>query len=354
MRHAFACAVAAMLVLTGAAWAAEAPEVAGVRLKVEGQFAFGLKPKDEARTRQSLSAIACPPPGMAPRRCVVAFDEGVAARTMLLEPGRAVAEPDPVPLLAGGKEADAEAAARIGSIVYVAGSHSVKRKSCEPNSDARHVFRFEVDDQGRPKLPAGAAAANDGGRLWDFMARHETLGRFAAADACLGSLPLGNGRTGRHGLNIEGLAAHGPSLFFGFREPAIDGTAYILRVNAAALFTPGASLDARLLSLPAGPRAGIRDLLAVPDGILLLIGPDDDSAGAVGWKVSFWDGRQPAGGMIAIRDLARLKPPGKGACDAEVKPEAMALLEDGPGFRSLLILSDGMCDGGPHVYRIPK
>jgi hypothetical protein len=40
-------------------------------------------------------------------------------------------------------------------------------------------------------------------------------------------------------------------------------------------------------------------------------------------------------------------------CDKELKPEAIALLEDGADFR-LLVLSDGMCDGGPMSFRIPK
>jgi hypothetical protein len=36
------------------------------------------------------------------------------------------------------------------------------------------------------------------------------------------------------------------------------------------------------------------------------------------------------------------------------KPEAMTLLEDGSDFYRLLILSDGMCDGGPMSFVIPK
>jgi hypothetical protein len=39
---------------------------------------------------------------------------------------------------------------------------------------------------------------------------------------------------------------------------------------------------------------------------------------------------------------------------AEVKPEAFALIENGPDFWRLLILSDGMCDGGATAYCIPK
>jgi hypothetical protein len=39
---------------------------------------------------------------------------------------------------------------------------------------------------------------------------------------------------------------------------------------------------------------------------------------------------------------------------AEIKPEVFTMLEDGPAFRRLLILSDGMCDGGAMLFKIRK
>jgi hypothetical protein len=47
------------------------------------------------------------------------------------------------------------------------------------------------------------------------------------------------------------------------------------------------------------------------------------------------------------------KPPDQGK-KAEIKPEAFTMRDDGPNFRRLLILSDGMCNGGGMSFKIPK
>src|SRR4051794_33664947 len=88
---------------------------------VTGDFSFEKKP---AKTRESLSGIACPAPSASPRRCIAAFDEGVEARYVTVAEGTFGPEPDPIVLLAGGKELDAEGAARNGNTVYVIGSQS--------------------------------------------------------------------------------------------------------------------------------------------------------------------------------------------------------------------------------------
>ena len=55
---------------------------------------------------------------------------------------------------------------------------------------------------------------------------------------CLGTeAPEEGPHPGKRGVNIEGLAIKGGRLFFGFRGPAVDGTAKILAVDADALFS---------------------------------------------------------------------------------------------------------------------
>jgi hypothetical protein len=175
------------------------------------------------------------------------------------------------------------------------------------------------------------------------MSGNTVLGKFVGK--CLGK--------DGHGVNIEGLAARNGKLYFGFREPAINKMTYILRVSADALFS-GGDLLARLFTVEAGKASGIRDLLAVPEGLLLLIGPDDDSKN-VPWRIAFWDSSEVTSNIVP-RPLAELTLPavtGKD-CQKEMKPEALTLIEDGKDFRRVLILSDGMCDGGPLIFRIPK
>ena len=297
------------------------------------------KPK---KLRRALSGIACPNELDGPRRCIAVFDEGGEVLYAMIDSMSMMPQPERILLLAGNGELDAEGAARDGNFAYVTGSHSRKRDPCVANPDSRHVYRLALQPDGR--MQSSSPPVGDRGRLWRLMSASPVLGPFV--DKCLG-------RAG-HGINIEGLAARNGQLYFGFREPAQDRTAHILRVAARALFE-GGDLAPRLFTLEAGKASGIRDLLAVPEGFLILIGPDDDSKENIPWWIGFWDGSD-ARADITVRQLAELELPVVSGddCQKEIKPEAMTLLADGPDFRRVLILSDGMCDGGPLVFRIRK
>lgn len=341
----------ALLLACPGAHAGVAPEEPPV--SVSQPFSFDKKPND---TRRSLSGIACPDRTITPRRCVAVFDEGVEARYVVLDGQSVRPEPGRIVLFPNGKELDAEGAARDGPYVFVTGSFSVKRSTCAANPDSRRVVRFSVDPANglAQHLPNGAPAdlASDEGRLWRLLTAHPTLRSFTGDNACLGGPP-----NGRHGVNIEGLAARNGWLYFGFRGPAVEGTAYILRVAADFLFSGGAPSHT-LFTVPVGQGRGIRDLLAVPEGFLILVGPNDDLGNDAGWSIAFWDGALPGDGdgAVRVRVLADLSLPSvrQNGCDKEAKPEALAMIEDGPDFRRLLVLSDGMCDGGPLVFRVSK
>lgn len=295
------------------------------------------------KMRRSLSGIACANEINGTRRCIAAFDEGGEARYAIIDGTRLVPQPEPIVLLPGKRELDAEAAAHDGRFVYITGSHSRHRDQCKANEDSRHVYRLEVQQDGR--LEPSSQPVDDKGRLWRLMSTDKVLSPFV--DKCLGE--------DGHGINIEGLAARNGQLYFGFREPAKDRTAYILRVAARALFE-GGDLEPKLFTVvEVGKASGIRDLLAIPEGLLVLVGPDDDSKEGVPWWIGFWDASD-ASDKIELRPLAELKLPDVSGhdCQKEIKPEAMTLLSEGPDFRRMLILSDGLCDGGPLTFRIPK
>jgi hypothetical protein len=228
-------------------------------------FSFPQAKKPE-KVRQSLSGIACPPPVGVARRCVAAFDEGVEARYVVIDGQTLRPEPEKIVLLPSGKELDAEGAARDGDVIYITGSHAPKRGDCSANPDSRHVLRLTVDPSAGRSI--AGKASDDKGNLWKLMGGHSVLGEFVGENTCLGASNHNLADHKAHAIDIEGLAAKGGNLYFGFRGPAKEGTL--------------------------------------------------------------------------------------GTCDKELKPEAIALLEDGSDFRRLLVLSDGMCDGGPISFRIPK
>jgi hypothetical protein len=314
------------------------------------------------KTRRALSGIACPESKARERLCLAVFDEGAEARHLMINNDAYLPDNEQVALRSGNIELDAEAAATDGAFYYVAGSHSAKRNDCANNPESRHVIRFRVD----PK--SGRALRNfrgtlvdyaDTDRLWSIMATTPQLQAHVGDSMCLGTEAPKDAPqlTGRRGVNIEGLAVKNGRLFFGFRGPVDDASAHILSVSADGLFS-GKDARPTWVSVNVGKGRAIRDLLAVRDGVLVLAGPDDDEENAsVGWIVSRWDGQEtsaPDGQTktLATLDLSNVK---LHSCDHEPRPEALAVTADKPGEPyQALIFSDGMCDGGPLRFTIPR
>ena len=310
-------------------------------------FDFGLKKKKEIATRQSLSGIACAPNAAQQMVCLVVFDEGDEARFATVGASQWVPKKaDRVTLPGIRGELDAEAAATDGRYFYATGSHSAKRSDCRSNPNSRHVVRFQRDP-----VTGGALRRADGalvgyaeaGRLWSILQAQPTLQ--AHVGGCLDA----------QGVNIEGLAVRDGRLYFGLRGPVLDGGAQVLLVDADALFN-GGDVRATVTPLPLGPHRGIRDMVAVRDGFLLLTGPDDDPAQQnTGWTVVWWDGKHTPD-TKNLRTLAALDLSGVTLrpCDKEIKPEALAVLGETPQTYTLLVLSDGVCDGGPLRFTVPR
>lgn len=322
--------------------------------------------KKEKKTRQAMSGIACPKSSSGQQLCLTVFDEGGEARYIVIKGDAYAIDTERVILFPGDVELDAEAAATDGIFYYVAGSHGAKRKDCANNPESRHVIRFRVDRSTGRGLRSLAGDPNadlvdyaDTGRLWSIMASLQGLNDYVGDNMCLGSQPPGTGphSAGKRGVNIEGLAIKDGRLFFGFRGPSIDGTSKILAVDADPLFNNG-DMHSKLATITVGTGRGIRDLLVVSDGILVLAGPDDDKSNEqVGWIVARWNGQdtgdtvgQPT--VLARLDLSGMK---KSSCDDKISPEALAVIHDQPGepYR-VVIFSDGMCDGGPLGFTIPR
>ena len=334
--------------------------------EVGAGFAFDLGKKKILKTRQSVSGIACNLDARQQRVCLLAFDEGVQARYATAADQQLVPDSEAVVLRTASEdsELDAEAAATDGRYFYVTGSHSAKRSDCASNPGSRHVIRFRLDPSTGRALrspannPAGALVDYaDTDRLWDIMQTQPALAAHVGERKCLGSEPPSKAplMAGQQGVNIEGMAVQGGRLYFGFRGPVVGGVAKVLAVNADALFAGGDPQTA-VTRIALGAHRGIRDMVAVKNGLLLLAGPDDSAANkAVGWTLAWWDGKDTsqtiAPKVLAALDLSGVKLRG---CDEELKPEAITVLEETPQTYKLLVLSDGMCDGGPLAFTVAR
>lgn len=210
-------------------------------------------------------------------------------------------------------EADLEGLARSGGYLWAVGSHSVVRKRVRPHHSAKKAIRrlgslrvgpnryilarFPVvpGPDGLPELakttPDGRAAAVFGGpgdpNLVDLLADDVHLGPFLRIPAK------------DNGLDVEGLAVHGETLYIGLRGPVLRGFAVLLEVR------PVDAEPGRLALAPVGPDEGpyrkhfldlgglgVRDLCPHGRDLLVLAGPSMALDGPV--RIYRWHGAATA------------------------------------------------------------
>ncbi|MBC7548705.1 MAG: DUF3616 domain-containing protein [Polaromonas sp.] len=333
--------------------------------KNDAGFGTDLKKKKQLQLRQSVSGVACALNAKDERVCLLAFDEGSQGYFARLDGTMLTPLKKPVTLISGDGELDAEAAATDGRYFYIAGSHSPRRSDCSARPDSRHIVRLARDPEtgralkpGRlkgaihqvmdPSAPEGYA---DSTRLWTIMQAQPELAAHVTDSQCMGD---------QGAVNIEGMAVRDGRLTFGFRGPVADGAAKLLSVDADALFDPTHRADPKAVfsTVALGAHTGIRDMVAVTGGFLLLAGPDDERASqkTVDFSVWFWDGRQAPGQPGTARALATLdtRQINLRSCDKEIKLEALTVLQETAFGYQVLVLSDGLCDGGALVFTVGR
>lgn len=251
---------------------------------------------------------------------------------------------DTIPLVRSGSEIDIEAIAAEGDSYYVIGSHGASKKKGEQQDNRYSIFRLKVDlATGRPdgftagssRVPAGVQAASLAGVL--------------RADPVLGKhfgKPLQ-----QKGINIEGLAARNGQLFVGFRNPNLDGCAFVMEIRADDVFGGKPRPPYTLHKLRVGPGLGIREIVAAQSCFLIIAGnagsePSKKYGAAEDYEkdrdffLFSWDGRS-----TEVHKIGALP-------KTDGKAEAMAILEETQDSVTVLILFDGPERGRPTVYRI--
>ena len=217
-------------------------------------------------------------------------------------------------------------------VFYVIGSHGCSRNKDEFRPSSFLLARLPVDSAGRF------------GKVELTWRVSEALRR-APPDL---SSKFGKSLMEDDGLNIEGVAAIGDRLLFGLRAPSRDEMGYVLSVPVAELFAPGAGEavgEPVVHELPLGEDAGIRDLATLPDGkLLVLSGPTLDQP-TVPYALSVYDP-----GTNDHRWLARLVDIHSG--ESRAKAEAVIVLSRDDEALRVLVMFDGIQNGGPQEYRL--
>lgn len=144
----------------------------------------------------------------------------------------------------------------------------------------------------------------------------------------------------RANADIGGIAVKDGIIHVGFRAPVLDGKAFIVSAPATALFGPD-PLNLTVHSIGLGLGTGINDLTTASDGLLILAGPTRDVVGASS-LLHFNDG------------TGQLKPVAELVDPVDRKGEGLLLLQEDAEFYKLLVLFDGVPDGGPIEYLVPR
>lgn len=316
-------------------------------LSINGQFGIrGVDAVDSEKESEDISGLACAPQrDGGDRLCILASDGVRYARIVELkgETLKLGGTRELVPRRIDRrkvKQADVEGVAFTDeagpAYFYVTGSHGASRHGAPKYEPARYrVFRLLYD----PRWGA-IGGAEYSTRLEDIILTFGAL----AEKACRRDGPCTSLKA--KGTNIEGLAAKGADLYFGFRAPTPDGKAYVLKVPADSLFGAGSS-PGELLGVDIGKKCGIRDLVAVDGGFLILAGLDASEKKTRSYTshILFWDGQAEH-----TKLLGSLPSSGK-----KGKPEALLVLgtDAAQGHYRLLVLRDGVAGGKPTRYVVP-
>jgi Protein of unknown function (DUF3616) len=345
----------------------EAAAKAEIAYRVEGDFA-GKKPGKPAK---DLSGIACMPAAAdGSRVCLAVNDESRQAQFAIIkdttltpgatidlvgdEPGDAILGAPPEANCPEGEgefgEFDGEAVAYAEPYFYVLGSHGCGRRNGQFKLSSFLLARIKVDGAGRPVDTSGKAlpearwseAVELTYRLSDMLRSASTVGGFFGASL----------DEEANGLNIEGVAIDGTRLLAGLRAPCLDGKAFLVSADLKSLFAPGndpADDEPAIIPLALGEETGIRDLASLPDGrLVVLAGPAQDQE--LPYKVLIAEPRE--GG--AITEIGTIAP----VTDDKGRPakaEAVAILAADAKELRLLVLFDGLRNGGPieRRFRMP-
>jgi hypothetical protein len=328
-------------VLLGSSLAQAATLAPEQRFRTMGDFS-ARKP---GKAAQDVSGLACMPVANGAQRCLLINDEGAFAQFAgiaenRITPGSTLpiigteAAPDTLGqppqgiCRAAGRfaELDGEAVAYADGAFYVAGSHGCSRNKGEFRLSAFHLARIRVDAEG---TPTGRVELSY--RLSDMLRRAGEAGAF-----------FGKSLVDDNGLNVEGIAVIGDTLWAGLRAPSLGNRSFLVGASLATLFAPGhaAATEApKLIALPAGRDRGIAPL---PDGRLVaLLGPAQDQP--LPYSLMLVDTARPE----AAATLGDLPARGDG------KAESLTVLGEGRGALTVLIGYDGRRNGHFESYRLP-
>jgi len=293
-----------------------------------------------------ISGISCMPPDGNMRTCLLVNDENRTAQFATfddtkneLKVGQTVKligkHPSPETLGRspeptcgkddGFKDLDGEGVTYAGSYFYVVGSHGCSRKKNEFHLSSFILARVGSD-------PGHQVTTTY--RVSDLLKKSDKVSPFFGKDL----------DETENGLNIEGIAAVGDTLWVGLRAPvSSDNDAYLVYGRISELFHTGQTqtvTSVKTVGIDLDGR-GIRDLAALPDGrILMLAGPAQSQD--MSFKLYIADPATKA--KAELGTLERVTKDGTVG-----KAEGLTVLDVTGNRAKFLVVFDALENGDPHL-----
>ncbi|QGJ69102.1 Hypothetical protein PBC10988_7680 [Planctomycetales bacterium 10988] len=250
----------------------------------------------------------------------------------------------------GKDELDIEGLTTDGEFVYVLGSHSRKRGKVKEEDDEVLVSfeenlkailnTEEQEDRGfiyrfKPQLSDGVFGNHGEIESVSFL---EVFKKESCILRHFVEIP-----SKENGIDLEGIAVKDGKLYLGFRGP-------VFRENYTPVMvtTFEQPEENEILFLNLNGR-GIRDLVAVENGFLLIAGPMGDGPGT--YQIIWWNGGNTLIGE-GNPNPGKLKILGEFPHHQEGKAEGLVVLEEEEDEYEVIVLFDGLKDGSPRLYKI--
>jgi hypothetical protein len=244
-----------------------------------------------------------------------------------------------------GEELDLEALEITSAgILYVAGSHSLKRKQVKANkTQAENRQRIlEIEEEIKRFFLFRLKIDAQSGELIGDIER-VSLKSILKNDPLLA--PFTNVPSKENGVDIEAIALQGDNVYLGFRSP-------VLRLNYVPVivttFDDPSNYNILYLDLKGN---GIRDMTTVEDGFLLITGPSND--GLNPYYLYFWNGED---GMVGSDKTTEsvLIPLGEIPTPMGAKAEGIAVIEETQAGYTFVIIYDNVPQGGATLFYASK
>ncbi|QDU94115.1 hypothetical protein Pla8534_19010 [Lignipirellula cremea] len=245
-----------------------------------------------------------------------------------------------------GKEIDVEGIASSGDRLYIVGSHSRKRLKIKPSDNTQQENHELLEGNVREELRENLfeLRLNAAGEPTSDVETKSLRPRIASDPVLRQFLKI---PSKENGVDIEGIAAaHGDELYVGFRGPVLrEGYVPIL------VFDFDKPQKAKTVYVKLGGR-GIRDLVRVSDGFLIIGGPVGGEP--VTFEIYHWDGEDC---MAGSDNLSPKDPKSLGVIplpNDQSKAEGIAVVSETDTHYDVLIVFDGPTNGQPTQFRVEK